>query len=91
MPYLKSGDFKMIGVGNYARHKYAPETQSCVEQGYNAYVDLYWCMAMTAGTDPGAIAAAVAVAVKSDTVAEIVADVASSSPLTLGPEGTKKC
>ena len=47
-------------------------------------------MAMTAGTDPGAIAAAVAVAVKSDTVAEIVADVASSSPLTLGPEGTKK-
>ena len=45
---------------------------------------------MTAGTDPGAIAAAVAVAVKSDTVAEIVADVASSSPLTLGPEGTKK-
>ena len=30
----------MIGVGNYARHKYAPETQSCVEQGYNAYVDL---------------------------------------------------
>ena len=91
MPYLKSGGFKMIGVGNYARQKYAPETQSCVEQGYNAYVDLYWCMAMTAGTDPGAIAAAVAVAVKSDTVAEIVADVASSSPLTLGPEGTKKC
>ena len=40
MPYLKSGDFKMIAVGNYARHKYAPETQSCVEQGYNAYVDL---------------------------------------------------
>ena len=81
MPYLKSGDFKMIGVGNYARHKYAPETQSCVEQGYSAYVDLYWFMA---------IAAAVAAAVKSDTVAEIVADVASRSPLTLGPEGTKK-
>ena len=81
MPYLKSGDFKMIGVGDYARHKYAPETQSCVEQGYSAYVDLYWFMA---------IAAAVAAAVKSDTVAEIVADVASRSPLTLGPKGTKK-
>ena len=93
VPYLKSGDFKMIAVGNNARHNYAPETQSFVEQGYNAYVDPYWFMAMTAGTDPAAtkaITAAVAAAVNSDAVAEIVANAASSAPLNLGPEGTKK-
>ncbi len=93
VPYLESGDFKMIAVGNNARHDYAPDTQTFVEQGYNAYVDPYWFLAMTAGTDPAAvkaIAAAVDAAVNSDAVAEIVANAASSTPLNLGSDGTKK-
>ena len=91
--YLESGDFKMIASANDARHDYAPETPTVRESGYDIYLDPYFYFATTAGTAPEAreaLAKALANAVNSPEVAEVVRNAASSSVLNLGPEGTKK-
>lgn len=90
--YLDSGDFKMIAVGNNSRHRYAPDTPTINDLGYDAYVDPYFYFATTAGTDPeakAALAAALAEAIESDEVQQVVRNVASTDPLNLGAEATK--
>lgn len=91
--YLDSGDFKMIASANNARHSYAPDVETFPEAGYNAYVDPYFYFATTAGTAPEAVKAlseALANAIATDQVAEIVRNVATTDTLNLGPEGTKQ-
>jgi tripartite-type tricarboxylate transporter receptor subunit TctC len=91
--YLESGDFKMIASGNDARHTYAPDTPTFRESGFNAYVDPYFYFATGGGTEPEALAAltdALANAIASDEVAEVVRNAATTETLNLGPEGTKK-
>jgi tripartite-type tricarboxylate transporter receptor subunit TctC len=91
--YLESGDFKMIAVGNDARHDYAPDTPTVRESGYGAYVDPFYYFATTAGTAPEAVAAlskALDEAINSEEVAKVIQNAAVSQPLNLGSEGTKQ-
>lgn len=83
----------MIASGNDARHTYAPDTPTFRESGFNAYVDPYFYFATGGGTEPEALAAltdALANAIASDEVAEVVRNAATTETLNLGPEGTKK-
>jgi tripartite-type tricarboxylate transporter receptor subunit TctC len=93
LPYLKSGDMKVIAGANQSRLSYAPDNKTFVESGVNAYVDPYFFLATTKGTAPEAvtaIAAAIDNAMKSEEIAKIVNNATNGSPLNLGPEGTKK-
>ena len=93
LKYLESGDFKMIASANDARHAYAPDTPTVRESGYDVYLDPYFYFATTAGTPPEArqaLTTALANAIASPEVAEVVRNAASSNVLNLGPEGTKK-
>jgi tripartite-type tricarboxylate transporter receptor subunit TctC len=93
LPYLKTGDMKMIASANDARHTYAPDVKTVVESGYDVYVSPVFYFATTAGTDPeakAALAKALADAIASDEVREIVKNATMNDVLNLGPEGTKK-
>ena len=91
-PYLESGDMKVIASANQSRLSYAPETQTFVESGVDAYVDAVFFLAMKAGSDPAAtaaIAAAINEAVKSPEIAEIVRNAVQGDPLNMGPDGAR--
>lgn len=91
--YLESGDFKLIASANDSRHDYAPDVPTVREAGVDAYLDPYFYFATTAGTDPEAVAAlseAIANALATDEVQEIVKNAATAQVENLGPEGTKK-
>lgn len=91
--YLESGDMKMIASANDGRHNYAPDIETFREAGYDVYVDPYFFFATGAGTDPEARAAletALANAIASDEVKEVVNNVVTSDPVNLGSDGTKK-
>ncbi|MDA4847911.1 tripartite tricarboxylate transporter substrate binding protein [Hoeflea poritis] len=93
LPYLESGDMKIIAAANEERLSYAPDIETFREAGVNAYVDPYFFLAMTKGTPPEAvkaIAAAIDNAMKSPEMAEIVKNATDGSPLNLGTEGTEK-
>lgn len=92
-PYLESGDMKVIASANQSRLSYAPDVMTFVENGVNSFVDPVFFLAMTKGTDPAAveaIAAAMAEAVKSDEIAEIVMNAVKGKPINMGPEGTQQ-
>lgn len=90
-PYVESGDMKVItGVGATAL-SYAPDQGTFADIGVKAYVDPYFYLATTKGTDPAAveaIAAAIDEALKNPEVAEIVRNATQGEPLNLGAEGT---
>ena len=92
VPYLEAGDVKMIAVGNERRHAYAPDVMTIAEQGYGVYVDPYYYIATTKGTDPAivdALSKAISNALASDEVVEIVRNAAQTSVLDLDPEATR--
>ena len=92
LPYLESGDMKVIAGSNEERLSYSPDTMTFIESGINAYVDPYFFLATRKGTAPEAVAAianAIDTAMKSPEMAEIVENATKGSPLNLGPEGTK--
>jgi tripartite-type tricarboxylate transporter receptor subunit TctC len=91
--YLETGDLKMIASANDARHTYALDTPTFRESGYDAYVDPFFYFATAAGTDPEAVTAlseALANAIASDEVAEIVRNAATTETLNLGTDGTRQ-
>ena len=91
--YLKSGDVKMIVVANANRHSYAPDVKTIAEQGYGVYLDPYFYIATTKGTDPAILSAlskAIRNALATDTVAKIVRNAAKTSVLNLDPAATRK-
>jgi tripartite-type tricarboxylate transporter receptor subunit TctC len=93
LPYLKSGDLKMIASANDARHNYAPDVKTVIESGFEVYVSPVFYFATTAGTDPEAKAAlvkALAEAIDSDEVKKVVQNASRTEVLNMGPEGTKK-
>lgn len=93
LPYLESGDMKVIAAANEERLSYAPDVETFVQSGINAYVDPYFFLATTKGAPPEAveaIAAAINQAMQSPQMAEIVKNATSGNPLDLGPEGTKQ-
>ena len=93
LPYLESGDMKIIAAANQSRVSYAPDAKTFIESGVDAYVDPVFFLATTKGTDPEALKAiseAIDEAVKSPEVAEIVKNATNGSPLNMGVEGTAK-
>ena len=91
--YLESGDFKMIASANDARHTYSPDTPTFRESRYDAYVDPFFYFATATGTDPEAVAAltdALANAIASEEVAEVVRNAATTETLNLGSDGTRQ-
>lgn len=92
LEYLASGDLKMIASANDSRHNYAPDVETFREAGYDMYLDPYFFFATTGGTDPAArdaLAEAIANAVASDEVREVVNNIVRSDPLNLGPAETE--
>lgn len=91
LPYLDSGDMKIIASANQARLSYSPDAKTFIESGVEAYVDPVFFLAMRKGTDADALAAisaAIDEAVQSDAVAEIVKNATNGTPDNRGPEGT---
>jgi len=92
-PHAEAGKMKVIASGNAARLSYAPHAETFVEAGINAYVDPYFYLATTKGTDPEAvkaIAKAIDRALRSPEMIEIVGNAVKNKPLNLGVDGTKQ-
>lgn len=93
IPYLESGDVKMIASANATRHGYAPDTPTVVEQGHNIYVDPYFYIAAPAGLSAPAkasLAGALESAIESDAVRKAIVNAMKTDPSNLGPDGTRK-
>jgi tripartite-type tricarboxylate transporter receptor subunit TctC len=93
LPFLESGDLKMIASMNDTRHNYAPDIKTLPEQGFPIYVDPVFFFATTAGTSEEArtaLVAALTAALASDEVATVVGNSLKSPIENLGPEGTRK-
>ena len=90
--YLESGDLKMLASVNEARHNYAPDTKTLIEQGYQIYVDPWWYIAAPAGLPSEAkdtLAEAFNSAINSENVSKVIQNVLKLQPNNLGPEGSK--
>jgi tripartite-type tricarboxylate transporter receptor subunit TctC len=93
IPYLKTGELKMLASANSSRHDYAPEAKTLIEQGYNLFVDPTFYFVAPKGLDAQAklaLVEAISKAVESDEVKTIVKNVLASKTKNLGPEGTRK-
>lgn len=93
LKFLDSGDMKMIAAANKDRLSYAPEVETLIEQGYNAYVDPVFYFATTKGTDPvarDALTAALQKAFETDEVKTVVRNVNFTEVENMGPDGTKQ-
>ena len=91
-PHAEAGTMKVIASANAVRLSYAPDAGTFVEAGVNAYVDPYFFLATTKGTDRKArkaIVAAIKKAMKSPEMEDIVSNAIKSKPLNLGPDGTE--
>jgi tripartite-type tricarboxylate transporter receptor subunit TctC len=91
LPYLESGDLKLLASANADRHSYAPDVPTLREQGYDLYVDPYFYFAAPAGLPDDAragLSEALANAIASDPVREIVENALLTSVNNLGPDGT---
>ncbi|MBK0328963.1 tripartite tricarboxylate transporter substrate binding protein [Rhodobacteraceae bacterium F11138] len=92
LPYLKSGDMKLIASVNDERHSYAPDIPTVMEAGYPVYVSPVFYFATVAGTDPAAreaLATALANAMKTERVQEVVRNATRNDVMNLGPQGTR--
>ena len=92
LPYIESGDIKMIASANAGRHTYAPDTPTLPEQGFDIYVDPYFFIAAPAGLPDdakSALAGALANAIASTPVREVTRNTLMTEPSDLGPEGTR--
>ena len=92
-PHAEAGKMKVIASANAARLSYAPDARTFPEAGVNAYVDPFYYLATTKGTDPAALKAitkAIERAMRSPRMIEIVANAVKGKPLNLGPDGTRK-
>ena len=92
LPHAEAGKMKVIASANAVRLSYAPDVGTFVEAGINAYVDPYYYLATTKGTDPEAveeIAKVIDLALRSPEMVEIVGNTIRNKPLNLGPRGTK--
>ena len=93
IPYMESGDVKMIASANAERHSYAPDTLTVREQGFDIDVDPYFYLAAPAGLSDGAKAAlskALDDAINSEDARKVIIETLSTDPNNLGPDGTKK-
>ena len=81
-PHAEAGKMKVIASANAERLSYAPDAGTFVESGINAYVDPYFYLATTKGTDRKAvkaIAKAIDRALRSPEMIEIVGNAVKTS------------
>lgn len=93
IPYLESGDIKMLASANATRHGYSPETETVREQGYDIYVDPYFYIAAPAGVPADAkmaLAKALHAAINSDAAKQAIVNAMKTDPSDLGPDGTRQ-
>jgi tripartite-type tricarboxylate transporter receptor subunit TctC len=92
IPYLESGELKMIASANASRHSYAPDTATVQEQGYDIYVDPWFYIAAPAGLPEDAktaISKAISDALAADATKEAIMNTMHTEPSMAGPEDTK--
>jgi tripartite-type tricarboxylate transporter receptor subunit TctC len=92
IPYLESGELKMIASANASRHSYAPDIGTVQQQGIDIYVDPWFYIAAPKGLPAdakAALAAALAAALKTDTVQKAITQVMHTKPADMGPAETK--
>ncbi|MCC0027761.1 MAG: tripartite tricarboxylate transporter substrate binding protein [Zhengella sp.] len=92
IPYLESGDLKMIASANATRHGYAKDVATVQEQGFDIYVDPYFYFAAPAGLPEDARKAltdALSGAIASQEVTSAINNAFKADPTNLGPEGTR--
>ena len=93
IPYLETGELKMIAVGNGERATYAPDTATVKEQGFDIYVDPWFYIAAPKGLPADAAAAlsgALADALKSADVHDAVVNAMHTEPAEKGPQATRQ-
>lgn len=93
IPYMESGDVKMLASANSARHDYAPDVKTLREQGYDLFSDPWFYIAAPAGLTEeakAALAGALDEALRTEAVKKVVSNTLSSQPVNLGPEGTRQ-
>jgi len=92
IPYLKTGQLKMLASANSERHNYAPETPTLIEQGFNLFVDPAFYFMAPKGLKPEAkeaLETAINNAVNSEEVRTIVQNVLATEANNLGSQGTR--
>lgn len=92
-PHAEAGKMKIIAGASAKRLSYAPDVGTFVDAGINAYVDPWYYLATTKGTDPAALKAiskAISNALKSPEMKEIARNTIKNDPLNLGPSGTRQ-
>jgi tripartite-type tricarboxylate transporter receptor subunit TctC len=92
IPYLESGDLKMIASANATRHGYAPDTATVQEQGHDIYVDPYFYIAAPAGLPEdarNALSNALNAAINSQAAKTAIVNAMKTEPSDLGPKGTR--
>ena len=93
IPYLESGDLKMIASANASRHGYAPDVPTVQEQGFDIYVDPYFYIAAPAGLPDdakSALASALSDAINSEAASKAIVNALKTEPSDLGPDGTRE-
>lgn len=93
IPYLETGELKMIATANASRASYAPDTPTIKEAGYDIYVDPWFYIAAPDGLPDDAktaLADAIAKALASDAVAQAIEQAMHTEPADMGPDETKK-
>ncbi len=92
IPYLESGELKMIASANASRHSYAPDTMTVQEAGFDIYVDPWFYIAAPKDLPEDAhtaLAEALAAALKSEPVLKAIELTMHTEPADMGPEATK--
>ena len=92
IPYLESGELKMIASANASRHSYAPDTMTVQEAGFDIYVDPWFYIAAPKDLPEDAhtaLAGALATALKSEPVLQAIELTMHTEPADMGPEATK--
>lgn len=89
--YLSEGELKVIASITRTRHPVAKDQETLVEQGYNYFMEPYFFFAAPKGLPDNvktSLAEAVAGAVDSEAVKEILHNRMNIPPVNLGPNGT---
>jgi len=92
LPFLESGELKMLASMNQTRHGYAPDTPTLLEQGFDIYVDPFYFFAVAKGTPEDAreaLAKAIDDALQDEDVQRLVRNALKSPTYNAGPEGTR--
>jgi len=93
IPYLETGEVKMLASANASRHPYAEDVATVQEQGFEIYVDPWFYIAAPAGLPEEAktaLSEAISGALSADATKEAIMNAMHTEPSMAGPEETRK-